>query len=101
MKSFHGLFPISGPTKKNENRRNCFSYAANEDNYVFLRLMRDIIGTKNLFFLSHAEKGKDDEILIRADKTPNRSGVRLLGLQSVEDGGEPGNADRKYRQTID
>ena len=72
--------------KKNEIAGIASPYAANEDNYVFLRLMRDIIGTKNLFFLSHAEKGKDDEILIRADKTPNRSGVRLLGLQSVEDG---------------
>ncbi len=71
--------------KKNEIAGIASPYASNEDNYVFLRLMRDIIGTKNLFFLSHAGSGKDDNLLIRADRTPNRNGALLLGLQSGDE----------------
>ena len=77
--------------KKNEIAALASPYAANEDNYIFVRLMRDIIGTKNLFFLNHAGSGKDDGLLIRADKTPNQNGVRLLGLQS---GDENENLDK-------
>ncbi|MFZ1976550.1 MAG: 2Fe-2S iron-sulfur cluster-binding protein [Bacteroidota bacterium] len=71
--------------KKNEIAGIASPYAANEDNYIFLRLMRDIIGTKNIFFLSHAGDGKDDDLLIRADKTPNQNGARLIGLQSGDE----------------
>ena len=83
--------------KKNEIAGIASPYAANEDNYIFLRLMRDIIGTKNLFFLSHAGDGKDDNFLIRADKTPNQSGARLLGLQSGDENENRENVDCKYR----
>lgn len=61
-------------------------YATNEDNYVFQRLMKEVIGTKNVGFIQHIKEGDDDEMLIRADKTPNSSGARLVGVRPGDGG---------------
>jgi NADH-quinone oxidoreductase subunit G len=49
-------------------------FATNEDNYVFQRLMKEV------------KEGDEDELLIRADKTPNSTGARLVGVKPGEGG---------------
>jgi len=61
-------------------------FATNEDNYVFQRLMKEVIGTKNIGFVQHVKEGDEDELLIRADKTPNSTGARLVGVKPGEGG---------------
>jgi len=63
------------------------AYATNEDNYIFARFIKDVIGSKNIGFLSHIQTGSEDDLLIRADKTPNS-----LGALSVGAAGEKGTA---------
>ena len=62
------------------------AYATNEDNYVFQRLMKETLGTKNLDFVRHIKEGDEDELLIRADKTPNSAGAREVGIAPSEGG---------------
>lgn len=61
-------------------------YATNEDNYVFQRLMKEVLGTKHVGLAQHVKEGDDDELLIRADKTPNGTGARLVGVKPGEGG---------------
>ena len=61
------------------------AYATNEENYVFQRFMKEVIGTKNLGFVRHLKEGDEDD-LIRADKTPNSTGARLVGVKPGEGG---------------
>jgi len=61
-------------------------YATNEDNYVFQRLMKEVIGTKNVGIVQHVKEGDEDGLLIRADKTPNSTGARLVGVRPAEGG---------------
>jgi NADH-quinone oxidoreductase subunit G len=62
------------------------AYATNEENYVFQRVMKEVIGTKNVGFVQHVKEGDEDEFLIRADKTPNSTGARLVGVKPGEGG---------------
>jgi NADH-quinone oxidoreductase subunit G len=55
------------------------AYATNEDNYIFARFIKEVIGSKNIGVLSHIQSGSEDEMLIRADKTPNSLGALLVG----------------------
>ncbi|GJQ21830.1 MAG: (2Fe-2S)-binding protein [Bacteroidia bacterium] len=70
--------------KKGEIAGLASAYATNEDNFAFLKFMRDVVGTKAIAFLEHTA-GEDDDLLIRADKTPNAGGVRALGIGSNAD----------------
>jgi predicted molibdopterin-dependent oxidoreductase YjgC len=62
------------------------AYATNEDNYVFQKFMKDIVGTKHLDFAHHLKEGDQDDLLIRADKTPNSRGARQAGVKPSEGG---------------
>jgi len=74
--------------RKDEIAGIASAYSTNEDNYVFLKFMRDVIGTKNIGFMNHIKDGDEDNILIRADKTPNSLGVKLIGgWQEAQDTG--------------
>jgi len=55
------------------------AYATNEDNYIFTRFIKEVIGSKNLGLLSHVQFGSEDDLLIRADKTPNNLGAISVG----------------------
>jgi NADH-quinone oxidoreductase subunit G len=39
-----------------------------------------VIGSKHIGVLSHDKAGDEDDLLIRADKTPNRFGVQAVGV---------------------
>ncbi|MBW7888608.1 MAG: (2Fe-2S)-binding protein, partial [Bacteroidetes bacterium] len=53
-------------------------YATNEDNYLLAKFSREVLGTRNLDFARYID-GEDDNLLIRADKTPNATGAELVG----------------------
>ena len=61
-------------------------HATNEDNYVFQKLMREVLGTKNLDIVSRRKEGDEDDFLIRAEKTPNLFGARAVGVRPGNDG---------------
>lgn len=56
------------------------AYCTNEDNYIFARFFREIIGSTNIGFLRHIKPGDEDNLLIRADKTPNSLGASIIGM---------------------
>lgn len=62
------------------------AYASNEDNFVFARFAREVIGSKHIDRLRHIVEGDQDELLIRADKTPNDMGAALMGIVPGEGG---------------
>jgi NADH-quinone oxidoreductase subunit G len=66
--------------KKSEIAAVGSAFATNEDNYVFQRFAREILGTKNVDFMRHVVEGDEDNILIRADKTPNSTGAKEVGI---------------------
>jgi NADH-quinone oxidoreductase subunit G len=65
--------------RKNEIAGIASAYATNEDNYIFTRFIKEVIGSKNFGFLSHVKSGSEDDLLIRADKTPNSFGALSVG----------------------
>ncbi len=62
------------------------AYDTNEDNYVLQRFAADVLGTKNIDFVRHIKDGDEDEILLKADKTPNSVGAYEVGVRP-RDGG--------------
>ncbi|HTP80962.1 MAG TPA: molybdopterin-dependent oxidoreductase [Bacteroidota bacterium] len=62
--------------------------ATNEDNYLFQKLMKEVLGTKNIDLVGHVVEGDEDDFLLRADKTPNAAGARQVGVVP-----SPGGAD--------
>ncbi|MGA3286622.1 MAG: 2Fe-2S iron-sulfur cluster-binding protein [Bacteroidota bacterium] len=65
--------------RKHEIAGIASAYATNEDNYIFTRFIKEVIGSKNFGFLSHVQSGSEDDLLIRADKTPNSRGALSVG----------------------
>jgi len=74
--------------KKSEIAGIGSAYATNEDNYVFQKVMKEVIGTKNVDFVQHLKEEAEDELLIRADKTPNSFGTRQVGVRPSEGGSD-------------
>ncbi len=64
--------------KKSEIAAIGSPHATNEDNYLLTKLMH-FFGVKSLGILQHVE-GEDDDLLLRADKTPNSRGAREIGV---------------------
>lgn len=58
------------------------AYSSVEDNYILQKFARQILGTANIDFLRHEVAGDEDSLLIRADKTPNAFGARVVGVVS-------------------
>ena len=60
-------------------------FATNEDNYLFVKLMRQL-GIVNIDMRDYTVPAVEDDILIRADKTPNRLGAREVGVKPGTNG---------------
>lgn len=58
------------------------AYSSVEDNYMLQKFAKQVLGTANIGFLPHAVEGDEDNLLIRADKTPNSYGAREVGVAS-------------------
>ncbi len=72
--------------KKNEIAGIGSPFATNEDNYVFAKFMKQIIGTPHVDFSRHIVEGDEDNLLIRNDKTPNSLGAMEVGVYPSEKG---------------
>lgn len=72
--------------KKSEIAGIGSAFATNEDNYIFQRVMKEVVGTRNIDCLQHEKEGDEDDLLLRADKTPNSLGTRLVGVRPPENG---------------
>ncbi|HSD62395.1 MAG TPA: molybdopterin-dependent oxidoreductase [Ignavibacteriaceae bacterium] len=58
----------------------------NEDNYIFTKFARNVIGSKNIDFLRSNDPSFEDDILRRSDITPNSLGAELSGISSSKGG---------------
>ncbi|MCB2205609.1 (2Fe-2S)-binding protein [bacterium] len=56
-----------------------------EDNYLASRFAREVLKTPYLDILPHVVEEDQDEFLLRADKTPNSAGARLVGLVPADE----------------
>lgn len=72
--------------RKNEVAGIGSAFGTNEDNYVFQKLMREIVGTRNLDFMRHMKEGDEDDLLITADRTPNSLGALQVGVKPGDGG---------------
>ena len=72
--------------KKSEIAGLGSAFATNEDNYVFQKLLKETIGAKHVDVVPHIVEGDEDNILIRADKTPNMRGAKEVGVGGSESG---------------
>ncbi len=62
------------------------AFATNEDNYAIQRFAKEVLGIKNIDFMRRIVEGDEDNILIRADKTPNSAGAKQVGVSPSEGG---------------
>lgn len=53
-----------------------------EDNFTLKAVANRVVGTTQVFAHDVVPDGDSDDFLIKADKTPNRTGVRWLGLET-------------------
>ncbi|MDW8108926.1 MAG: 2Fe-2S iron-sulfur cluster-binding protein [Candidatus Kryptonium sp.] len=58
------------------------AYATNEDNFVLQKFAKSVLKTKYIDFIPHVKDGDEDDFLIRADKTPNSTGAKLVGIKA-------------------
>jgi NADH-quinone oxidoreductase subunit G len=61
-------------------------YATCEDNYVFTRFAKSVIGSRNIDFIHHEDLSFGDDILKQNDITPNTLGAELVGVSPGKDG---------------
>ena len=58
------------------------SSCTNEENYLFAKFFREVLGSKNVDFIPSGKgKGLSDDFLIRADKSPNSRGAEDMGCR--------------------
>ena len=75
-------------------------FATNEDNYLFVKLMRHL-GVSRIVHLPHVKHGDQDDILLREDKTPNSLGATAVGATALpERGGLSGLLEEIQRGVI-
>jgi len=72
--------------RKNEIAGLGSAFATNEDNFVFQRLLKEVLGSKHIDLLSHVIEQLEDDLLIRADRTPNSIGARDVGVAPASGG---------------
>ena len=56
------------------------AHSTNEDIYILQKFAHEILGTRQMAFRAHEIPGDEDDLLIRADKTPNARGAAALGI---------------------
>ncbi|MCX7877124.1 MAG: 2Fe-2S iron-sulfur cluster-binding protein [Ignavibacteria bacterium] len=59
-------------------------FSTMEDNFVLKKFASEVIGSDTIFYIPEI-KGEDDNLLIKADKTPNSTGLEILGIRQVND----------------
>lgn len=72
--------------KKHEIAAVGSAHATNEDNYLLAKLMSHL-GVTRIDFMRHVVEGDEDDILLRADKTPNNTGAVEVGIGTQDNSG--------------
>jgi NADH-quinone oxidoreductase subunit G len=62
------------------------AYASCEDNYLFAKFARTVIGSGNLDFMKHIDPEFGDDLLKQNDVTPNSMGAKLTGISPSKSG---------------
>jgi len=62
------------------------AFASCEDNYLFSKFAKEVIGTKNIDFIRHTDEKFGDDLLRKNDITPNTMGAELVGVTPKQDG---------------
>jgi len=62
------------------------AHATCEDNYIFVRFARSVIGCGNIDFVQHIDPEFGDDILRVNDVTPNSMGAKLAGVSPSKSG---------------
>jgi NADH-quinone oxidoreductase subunit G len=57
-----------------------------EDNYILGKVARTVIGTRHINFVHHTDPDFEDDLLKRADITPNSLGAKLAGVSPSKSG---------------
>ncbi len=55
-----------------------------EDNFALARFARELFDSPSIDFLRHVVPEDQDDVLIRADKTPNAAGAELAGVRPAD-----------------
>jgi len=61
-------------------------YASCEDNYLFAKFAKTVVGSKNIDFMRHNDPAFGDDFLKRNDVTPNSLGAELAGASPAKGG---------------
>lgn len=59
-------------------------FATNEENFLFRKFVQEVLGAKSMDYIPRIKEGDEDDILVKADKTPNSRGVEELGIRSED-----------------
>jgi NADH-quinone oxidoreductase subunit G len=68
--------------KKSETAVVASPFCTNEELFLLQKFSRELLGTKLICCRQHVVEGDQDDLLVRADKTPNSRGAELLGIPS-------------------
>lgn len=71
--------------KKNHILFIASPFSTLEDNYVFKKFAKDVFECNELFYIPEIDESFGDDILRKSDKTPNSTGLKVLGIQPVND----------------
>jgi NADH-quinone oxidoreductase subunit G len=56
-------------------------YSTLEDNYALKKFANEIYKSDNIIYLPNIDKEFEDDLLKKADRTPNANGLKLLGIR--------------------
>ncbi|MCX6165637.1 MAG: 2Fe-2S iron-sulfur cluster-binding protein [Ignavibacteriae bacterium] len=54
-----------------------------EDNYTLKKFAKEIFKSENITYIPNIDESFEDDLLKKADKTPNSNGLRLLGINPI------------------
>ncbi len=72
-------------------------FSTMEDNYALKKFATEIIKTENIFYIPLIDESFEDDILRKADKTPNATGLKLLGINPYNNNDIADLKSRKYK----
>lgn len=84
-----GIDAAAGELKKYKGNKIAFigsAFATCEDNYAFAQFAKEQFSANNIDFARYINEDDQDDILIRADKTPNSWGAENTGIKPGKGG---------------
>jgi NADH-quinone oxidoreductase subunit G len=60
-------------------------YSTLEDNYTLKKFANEVFGCKELYYIPNTDETFGDDILRKSDKTPNSTGLKVLGINPLSD----------------